>query len=215
MKDHARYRIIAIDHDFISFTDKPLSLSQTPKPQRHNLITNSPSLSLHSLEKTAVDPIVLITHPRDARFASTAHEPLERFEAFGCVRVLVYNQTRIVSFKVLLDGVDVSEDVVVRYVGNTKSWTSVDGDVEDGRNHIPLWIIEGRGPLLLLGGRGEIEIVVVDERGLEGVAKSVYRMDGEKDGNGWIGGFVSQMVVQAPFEFLVCGKFDCYTMYSY
>jgi hypothetical protein len=77
MKENAIYRVVAIDHDLISFVDVPVGDY----------------------------PVLLITNPKDARFFAPAHEPLGRMALSSHIRVLAFSKTDIESVVITIDGV--------------------------------------------------------------------------------------------------------------
>ncbi|XP_030070368.1 transmembrane protein 62 isoform X1 [Microcaecilia unicolor] len=75
--DNRRYRILAFDHDLLSFTDV----------------------------KFDEWPVVLITNPKSALYRSSAHEPLRRMKHSTHIRILAFSRFAITSVTVKLDGV--------------------------------------------------------------------------------------------------------------
>jgi hypothetical protein len=83
LKTHGSYRIIAVDHDLISFIDT----SVLKKGSKADLNT---------------DPVVLITNPKDARYFITKHEPVSRIASSTHIRVLIFGVVQ--SIKCYIDG---------------------------------------------------------------------------------------------------------------
>jgi len=75
MKTHQRYRILAIDHDLLSWTDTHLR----------------------------VWPLIHITNPKNSNFL-LENEPLDLIARSTYIRVLVFSNTSIVSVTVQIDG---------------------------------------------------------------------------------------------------------------
>nr|XP_033808730.1 transmembrane protein 62 isoform X2 [Geotrypetes seraphini] len=75
--DNRRYRILAFDHDLLSFADV----------------------------KYDEWPVVLITNPKSALYRSSAHEPLGRMKYSTHIRILAFSRFPITSVDVELDGV--------------------------------------------------------------------------------------------------------------
>ncbi|XP_007891419.2 transmembrane protein 62 [Callorhinchus milii] len=75
--DNRRYRILAFDHDLLSFAD--LTFDEWP--------------------------VVLITNPKDVVYHNPTQEPLERVQYSTHIRVLVFSPSTISSVLVSIDGV--------------------------------------------------------------------------------------------------------------
>ncbi|NXP76542.1 TMM62 protein, partial [Ramphastos sulfuratus] len=76
-KDNRKYRILAFDHDLLSFADL----------------------------KFGEWPVVLITNPKSFLYSSSAHEPLVRILYSTHIRILAFSPSVIVSINVHIDGV--------------------------------------------------------------------------------------------------------------
>ena len=144
MKDHASYRIVAVDHDMISFTDETLHLPELPLPISHDIKTAPPPPlePIPDLESINIPPIILITNPRDARFATTHLKESSYIRESTHIRILVWSGVGVENISVVIDdgvlwkrGSDDAE-----YRGVTSSWKSFK-DIPDSVNHIPLWEI--------------------------------------------------------------------------
>ncbi|KAJ1942185.1 hypothetical protein EC988_006558, partial [Linderina pennispora] len=81
MKDHALYRVYAVDNDLVSFVDVTLPLPAVPMP-------NPEKLALPVPPQIAHPPVILVTNPKDARYLLPRHEPLERIRTSKSIRVL-------------------------------------------------------------------------------------------------------------------------------
>nr|XP_006817579.1 PREDICTED: transmembrane protein 62-like [Saccoglossus kowalevskii] len=75
-KDNRVYRVMAFDHDLLSFVDT----------------------------KFGQWPIILVTNPKDARFLSAQHEPIGRMLYSTHIRFLVFSPEPILSTLVEIDG---------------------------------------------------------------------------------------------------------------
>ncbi|KAM9015872.1 transmembrane protein 62 isoform 2-T2 [Ara ararauna] len=75
--DNRRYRILAFDHDLLSFAD--LTFEEWP--------------------------VVLITNPKSFLYSSSAHEPLDKILYSTHIRILAFSPSVITSIKVYIDGV--------------------------------------------------------------------------------------------------------------
>src|SRR3954468_19711372 len=76
MKDHAIYRIIAVDHDMISFRDLSVPIPDMPAAYPSAMVDGLTDFELP--KRLAQDPIVMVTNPKDARFLISGREPVSR-----------------------------------------------------------------------------------------------------------------------------------------
>ncbi|XP_070578305.1 transmembrane protein 62-like [Ptychodera flava] len=74
-KDNRKFRILAFDHDLLSFVDATYG---------------------HW-------PVILITNPKNARYLAPKHEPLTRMQHATHIRFLVFSSTEMRSAKVFID----------------------------------------------------------------------------------------------------------------
>ncbi|KAI8393891.1 Metallo-dependent phosphatase-like protein [Radiomyces spectabilis] len=126
LKDHGAYRIVAVDHDIVSFVDLELPLSQlTPSDP----VPLTKEKKIQWPEKIQLAPVVLITNPKDARFAMPHKEPLSRIQSSSHIRFLVFSYA---------DPVDLQ--VTVSIDGKTHPFpASFTGNMMDGQKRLPLW----------------------------------------------------------------------------
>lgn len=75
-RDNRMFRVLAIDHDLLSFTD----------------------------EIVEQWPIILITNPKNAQFLAPRHEPLHRIGMSTHIRILVFNPVALKYVNVSIDG---------------------------------------------------------------------------------------------------------------
>ena len=59
MKEHAIYRIVAVDNDMISFSDQTLGLASIPAPLTNEITEPHPA----SPSRVPFDPVIIITNP--------------------------------------------------------------------------------------------------------------------------------------------------------
>ncbi|KAJ2003335.1 hypothetical protein H4R26_003128 [Coemansia thaxteri] len=82
MKEHAIYRVYAVDHDLISFVDVTLpvgAIMPMPNPQLLDVTVTEP---------IPHPPVVLVTNPKDARYLLPNHEPLHIMRSSKFIRAL-------------------------------------------------------------------------------------------------------------------------------
>ncbi|KAH8862043.1 Transmembrane protein 62 [Schistosoma japonicum] len=82
-RENRYYRIVAVDHDLVSFVD----------------VRKSPSGSNKEW------PIILITNPKNAQFSLPSKEPLHRIELSTHIRVLVWSLWPIQTVSISIDGI--------------------------------------------------------------------------------------------------------------
>ncbi|KAL0093527.1 Metallo-dependent phosphatase-like protein [Phycomyces blakesleeanus] len=118
LKDHGAYRIVAVDHDLVSFVDVDLPLAQIgafePSPE---LEWPDPPI------KPA--PVILITNPKDAQFTLAHKEPIARIGTSTHIRMLIFSEYSPDELKVRLS-VD----------GNRHPFPAV----FVGNSSLPLWV---------------------------------------------------------------------------
>ncbi|CEI91448.1 hypothetical protein RMCBS344292_05736 [Rhizopus microsporus] len=99
MKEHGLYRVVAVDHDLISFTDLQLPLNQIPKKissNKHGLVY--PMVQDGNVTKIVwpepihPSPSILITNPKDARYSIPSKEPLWRIQSSTHIRFLIFSE---------------------------------------------------------------------------------------------------------------------------
>lgn len=165
MKDHGSYRIVAVDHDLISFVDVDLPISQIPPltnedkrvPLTEDLKIIWPSSKLRPA------PIVLITNPKDARYALPSKEPLKIAQTSTHIRFLVFSEYEHTQLKAKIFVDDMRHPFIAQFTGDNSSlplWTSSwePNDFDDFKTH-------------------SIRIEVTAPDGQIGVGEALFRMD--------------------------------------
>ncbi|XP_062973714.1 transmembrane protein 62 [Elgaria multicarinata webbii] len=97
-KDNRKYRILAFDHDLLSFADL----------------------------KFEEWPAVLITNPKSFLYSSSVHEPLQRILHSTHIRVLAFSPSPIEFVKVSIDGVHLGDAVQASGPLYTLKWAPKD-----------------------------------------------------------------------------------------
>jgi hypothetical protein len=180
LKLTASYRVLAIDHDMISIADRFLELPEIPYP-----IT-----STELPEQQPASPVVLITNPKDARYAMPLHEPLGRIKRSTHIRALVFAQTEVKQVQVWIDGENKGN---MQYSGR--------GSRDDAPGQfIPLWTMPWSAADYDDGRAHEILISVVDAEGRQGQDMAIFRVDGQREelDAGWSG-----IIIHSNFEHFV------------
>ncbi|ORY33572.1 hypothetical protein BCR33DRAFT_791376 [Rhizoclosmatium globosum] len=183
MKDNALYRIIVIDHDLLTISDETLSLPSIPAPVTHDLKTEPPPFP-YPQPSTHRSPIILITNPRDARFATPSKEPVCAIK-----RDNPYRRSNNSS--------------PVLYKGKTKRWSDIRA-LNETENHIPLFVSKWNPSEFNDGREHVIEVEVLDGLGARGIKKVTFRVDGQRvKMNSGLGGYV----IAADFGSLIKSLF--------
>ncbi|KAI7873463.1 Metallo-dependent phosphatase-like protein [Mucor mucedo] len=167
MKEHGLYRVVAVDHDLISFVDIQLPLKQISKKGPVN------SLGLvhpiHPENSTVVwpaiihpPPSILITNPKDARYSIPSKEPLWRIRQSTHIRFLVFSEhsAEHLAVKISIDGKLHLDQAT--FVGDTKN---------------PLWAAPWDASLYEDRNPHKLSIKVTAADGKVGTSHIVFRVD--------------------------------------
>ncbi|KAL1921054.1 uncharacterized protein VTP21DRAFT_11689 [Calcarisporiella thermophila] len=201
MKAHALYRVMAVDHDLISFTDVPLPLTKIPTKESVDLRT-SPLLPA----RIPSPPVVLVTNPKDARYFIPNREPLDRLRRSTHIRMLVWADMEIQKIQVRVDGKNYKEQVEYRGKGQRL-------DLKGGKGgrpgeYIPLWVAPWRPELYDDGQEHTMEVVATDVEGKVGRTHITFRVDGERAP---INGGPGEWIISNDFTYI--SKFVFLTVY--
>ncbi|KAI8390854.1 Metallo-dependent phosphatase-like protein [Radiomyces spectabilis] len=177
MKDHGVYRIVAVDHDLISFTDVRLPVKQMRKSGG----SITPLTADHQIlwpPKVQIPPAVLITNPKDARYTIKHKEPIHRIKDSTHIRFLVFTDVspQDLTISVTLDGV-LLETSFLSFVGN---------------DTLPLWTLPWEPDRLAPRQQHVLKIQVRTSQGVSGSSSIVFRVDGMRSN---IGGGVSEWII--------------------
>ncbi|RHZ56875.1 hypothetical protein Glove_396g92 [Diversispora epigaea] len=178
MKVNAIYRIIAIDHDLISFVDlllplPEIPLTSLPLPAKGNSILP---------DKLNFSPTILITNPKDSRFLMKYHEPVDRIKESTHIRMLIFADREVNSVEIFFNQIRHQEDVI--YKGNSKN---------DGNNeYIPLWVSKWNPEKFDDGKEHKITVKVRDILGNVGESELIFRVDGKRSD---MGGGISEFLI--------------------
>ncbi|KAJ3051213.1 Transmembrane protein 62, partial [Rhizophlyctis rosea] len=204
LKVHAVYRIVAIDHDVVSFIDLPLGASNLPMHVEHDIEAN-PHVAVSPKPRISNrQPIVMITNPKDGRYAIPLHEPANSVQRSEYIRVLVWTAHTIKSVvHVTVDGR--THEIEAEYRGKGRPWREL--GVEGARKevgeeeYVPLWVIKWHPSRYDDGENHEMTVMVFDEDGRNGTSQVVrFRVDGERilDMQSGVGG----AIIAVPFGVL-------------
>lgn len=181
MKEHAVYRVYAVDHDLVSFVDVQLPLPHIPmeNPKRLNAKVN---------DKLEHPPVVLVTNPKDARYLLPRHEPLELMRRSKFIRMLVWADGPVKSVTVWIDGK--LHPHAAQYRG------------KEGEMKTPLWIASWDPSLYDDGQLHEIEVMAVDQRGKITRSRTPFHFtpDLVPLDNAWQGGWLMKLDAAHAFR---------------
>uniref|UniRef100_A0A8C3DK52 Transmembrane protein 62 n=1 Tax=Corvus moneduloides TaxID=1196302 RepID=A0A8C3DK52_CORMO len=113
--DNRRYRILAFDHDLLSFAD--LNFEEWP--------------------------VVLITNPKSFLYSSSTHEPLVKILYSTHIRILAFSPSVIISVKVFIDGVHLGNAHQVSGPLYVLKWSPQ--NYREGFHHIDVTVQDASG----------------------------------------------------------------------
>ncbi|KAM7110512.1 transmembrane protein 62 isoform 2-T2 [Ciconia maguari] len=119
--DNRRYRILAFDHDLLSFAD--LNFEEWP--------------------------VVLITNPKSFLYSSSAHEPLVKILYSTHIRILAFSPSVIISIKVYIDGVHLGNAHQVSGPLYVLKWSPQ--NYSEGFHHIDVTVQDASGRISMRG----------------------------------------------------------------
>lgn len=154
MKQHASYRIFAVDNDIVSFIDTHVPLP--PIEDSPPLVTTPASL-LQLPALVPERPVVLVTNPKDHRYLLPKHEPIHRILKSTHVRVLVFNSSEIISVTVTIG----NDAYPAEHIG---------GDV-------PLWVAPWTAAKYNDGAMHTLKVCAVDVTGATGWHNIIFNLN--------------------------------------
>jgi hypothetical protein len=162
MKDHGSYRIVAIDHDLISFIDIDLPISQIPLASEDLLVPLNGKNKIIWPKKIYPAPVILITNPKDSRYTLPTKEPLQNSRHSSHIRFLVFSEHKPESLVVRLFVDGKHHPFPAKFVGD---------------NDMPLWTSEWEPNDFDDFGTHEMLIEVNAPDGQIGTGAVSFRMD--------------------------------------
>ncbi|OUM61987.1 hypothetical protein PIROE2DRAFT_11866, partial [Piromyces sp. E2] len=175
MKLHATYRIIAVDHDVISFSDNVLPISTIPfkNPDEYTLeeLLNQPKFNV------SVKPLVLITNPQDTQITlSDNHYPKLDPKKLTHVRTLIFSESPVKSISLYIDGKKVS--TVDSISNQNSSFKLIGNNDKNSDDYLPLYAMEWAGNESYNDGKTHIMIIkATDSNDLIGENKIHFNFD--------------------------------------
>ena len=168
MMVHGVYRIVAVDHDMISFVDVEL-----PRKQLELHTTNPIQENGNILWPARIHPapIILITNPKDARYALPHKEPLHRIQQSQHIRFLIFSDEAPKDLEV-----SIRIDGELHPVAATRSTSKATNQPHDP----PLWTAPWNPSQLDQGSLHTIEIQAITAGGQVGKSSTVFRLDNRR-----------------------------------
>ncbi|KAI7897094.1 Metallo-dependent phosphatase-like protein [Mucor mucedo] len=141
MKDHGSYRIIAVDHDMISFVDIDLPIDEIPPALAEETIPLTETNKIVWPKKIKPAPVILITNPKDSRFTMPSKEPLQNVRKSSHIRFLVFTEYEPTELRIKVFMDDKHHPFPAKFVGSMKDnmplWTTLwePNDFDDYSTH--------------------------------------------------------------------------------
>ncbi|CEP10505.1 hypothetical protein [Parasitella parasitica] len=165
LKEHGLYRVVAVDHDLISFVDLQLPLDQIPKKGPVNsqgLVQPMQDDKIIWPHLVQPAPAILVTNPKDARFSIPSKEPLWRIRQSSHIRFLVFSNETVENLQVeiLIDGK--LHPHPASFVGSTKN---------------PLWAASWDPSLFEDRKAHQLTVRVTTSNASVGTSNTIFRVD--------------------------------------
>ncbi|KAI8976005.1 Metallo-dependent phosphatase-like protein [Pilobolus umbonatus] len=129
MKDHGSYRIVAIDHDLVSFVDIDLPIHEIPEVDQRDLVPLYENNTIKWPHQLDSPPVILITNPKDTKFALPTKEPLQRIGKSTHIRFLIFSKYKPEDLKVEILIDNYRHPFAAEFVGDISQ-----------ENYLPLWV---------------------------------------------------------------------------
>lgn len=216
MKDHGMHRIVAVDHDIVSFVDARLPLA--PSTQSRSTSSLTPLSTDDKVEwpgKLPMAPVILITNPKESRFALDNKEPLHRIQSSTHIRFLVFadESPDEMEFEILIDGnpviynggggaADDDDDDNATMDNQTMDIIDAASPRYAGNDKTPLWTLPWT-PTAYKDGAHTLSIKVKSDRGHMGESSIIFRTDGRRTK---IGGGAGEWIISTHMSTVVNKK---------
>ncbi|ORX82543.1 Metallo-dependent phosphatase [Anaeromyces robustus] len=168
LKLHGVYRIIAVDHDSISFTDKMLEMNKIPYKFGENetleTLLDKPKFDFGIKNK----PVVLITNPQDTSMKlSKHHYPIIEDKKLTHVRTLIFSENPINTIELYIDNEKIS---TIDALNNPNSSFKLIGNNNvNSTEYLPLYAMEWKGNESYNDGKIHVMVVkAYDSNNIEG-----------------------------------------------
>lgn len=164
MKDHGSYRVVAVDHDIISFVDIDLPIEQIPPALTEGTIPLTETNKVVWPKKIHPAPVILITNPKDSRFTMPSKEPLQNIRKSSHIRFLVFTEYEPTELNIKIFMDDKHHPFPAKFVGSIEDsmplWTALwePNDFDDYSTH-------------------SLRVEVTSPDGQTGISQVPFRMD--------------------------------------
>lgn len=200
LKQHGNFRVIAIDHDLISFVDSSVLPTQRLKELRqhrhlvfsgkakttknttaasqaeYDLIDSNATLSAELSGEP--EPLVLITNPKDARYTIKRHEPIGRIRRSTHIRFLVFTARTIARIQLTIDG---ERPGNANQRGPYPAGKLSAADIKNSTVESPPLYVYQWNPGDYDDGHSHLLLIQVwDDRGQRGEHSVLFRVDGKR-----------------------------------
>ncbi|KAI7903330.1 Metallo-dependent phosphatase-like protein, partial [Cokeromyces recurvatus] len=194
MKDHGSYRIVAVDHDLVSFVDIDLPISEISPVNEDSIIPLTvDNQIIWPKQKLHPSPIVLITNPKDARFTMPTKEPLQAMGQSSYIRFLIFSEYDDLKVHVFVD--DKQHPFPSTYIGRKA--------LDDKQKVIPLWTTPWDPSEFNDGKTHYLRVEATAPNGKTGVSEIPFRLDNERVNiNGGTGEWIIASSISELIRFL-------------
>lgn len=128
MKDHGSYRIVAVDHDLISFIDIDLPIDQIMPAQIDNVVPLTENNKIIWPKRIHTPPVILITNPKDSRYTMPSKEPLQNSRKSSHIRFLIFTEYEPSNLNIEIFMDDKHHPFPANFIGSLEE-----------KGHLPLW----------------------------------------------------------------------------
>lgn len=138
MKDHGAFRIVAVDHDMITFVDAELPIDQIQDDDK--VLELPPDKRVPWPKPITTPPVVIITNPKDARYLLADKEPYHLPKRSTHIRFLVFSDAvpQRLRIRILVD--EKRHPFPAKFVGTKELplWVSEwdPNDFDDMESHV-------------------------------------------------------------------------------
>jgi hypothetical protein len=166
MKDHGSYRIVAVDHDLVSFVDIDLPISNIPPASADSIVPLTDKNKIIWPRKIHPAPVILITNPKDSRYTMPTKEPLQSSHKSSHIRFLIFSEYEPDQLEVKIFMDDKPHLQPIRFVGSIEE-----------KNKLPLWASIWEPNDFDDFGTHMLRIEVTSPDGQIGMSQVPFRMD--------------------------------------
>ncbi|KAI8837872.1 hypothetical protein BC829DRAFT_436373 [Chytridium lagenaria] len=186
MSGHLHQLVLGLGRTMYALSSHACACTTSPEPSSTALLQEEEA-SLPSTSKNEphpIPPVIVVTNPRDARFASPSREPIHRILSSTHIRILIYSRSTVASsnITITIDGNSVMKGAY-RAAGSEfhPAWPAkLPLDSESSVNHLPLWVAPWNPTLYADGIDHIMKVEVMDGEGGKTIKMVVFRVDGNR-----------------------------------